>query len=340
MTTSLLPGGDTINDFFDELGQQAGGAGVGLALEYLGLSNFISTDKCILPYGATQQMCSAFSLPKLPQEVTCVINNRCLGIQCCLNVDITVAHLTTQTWLIIDPCNFQISVGFGSWYLNITLITYQWGQEEGHTLGNNAVIIRFSVDKLDATKEFQVNLQVEIHIDDESSSIPILVDTRLPIPLCNTEFSFSDLGVNSITELAESFGGNIAQAGIDWALSELGIKEYITGNLCTIPTGQNTCPAPSLPTNQDILVCAIDEHCLGIQCCVNLDFRVTQLMLKAWLIIDPCDFQFSIGFENFDLNFTLFAYEWGKHEQIKIADIWRSGVPNTYFVDENIQLFH
>ena len=33
-----LPGGDTVNGFFEQLAQQAGGAGVKLALEYLGIA--------------------------------------------------------------------------------------------------------------------------------------------------------------------------------------------------------------------------------------------------------------------------------------------------------------
>ena len=80
-------------------------------------------------------------LPELPDEIMCVINEQCLGIQCCFNLDIGVALLSTQAWLIVDPCNFQISVGFGTWFRNITLFTYEWGQEERHVLGNNAVIV-------------------------------------------------------------------------------------------------------------------------------------------------------------------------------------------------------
>ncbi len=69
-----------------------------------------------------------------------------------------------------------------------------------------------------------MNLQVDINVDDFSTTVPILVDKRMPIPGCNTEFSFSDFGVGSITELANVLGGNLAQSGIDWALTKLGIK--------------------------------------------------------------------------------------------------------------------
>ena len=82
----------------------------------------------------------------------------------------------------------------------------------------------FSIDKFDETNQFGVNLEVKINIDDKSSTVPILTDTRIPIPICNNNFSLSDFGVSSIAEIAKMTGTNIAQAGIDWVLTKLGIK--------------------------------------------------------------------------------------------------------------------
>ena len=42
-----LPGGDTVNGFLNELGREAGGTGVNLILEYLGLSVSIT---CMLRF--------------------------------------------------------------------------------------------------------------------------------------------------------------------------------------------------------------------------------------------------------------------------------------------------
>ena len=65
-------------------------------------------------------------------------------------------------------------------------------------------------------------------------------------------------------------------------------------------------------TIEGILQCEINDLCLGVQCCVGLDFKITQLMLKTWIIIDPCNLTFSIGFENMSFNQTLLSYTWGK----------------------------
>ena len=73
-----------------------------------------------------------------------------------------------------------------------------------------------------------MNLKVQINVDDQSSMVPILSGTRIPIPICNNNFSLSDFGVNSIAEIAEMTGTNIATAGIDWVLTKLGIKVCVS----------------------------------------------------------------------------------------------------------------
>ena len=81
------------------------------------------------------------------------------------------------------------------------------------------------------------------------------------------------------------------------------------------------CPAVSeVPHIPNVIKCSIDDRCLGIHCCVDVDFQIAQLMLKTWLVIDPCDFTFSIGFENLSFNLSLFEYEWGKTESERISD--------------------
>ena len=81
------------------------------------------------------------------------------------------------------------------------------------------------------------------------------------------------------------------------------------------------CPAGfQIPGIDDILMCSVDEKCLGIQCCINIDFKIKKLMMKTWLILDPCDFTFSVGFEKVTYDLTLFTYEWGKTETAEISD--------------------
>ena len=76
----------------------------------------------------------------------------------------------------------------------------------------------------------------------------------------------------------------------------------------------------SLPALANIIQCSTDEHCLGIQCCVTLNFIITTLMLDARIKVDPCNFQLYVNFENWERNFTLFSYTWGKVEREMIGD--------------------
>ncbi len=77
---------------------------------------------------------------------------------------------------------------------------------------------------MDVTKEFNLNLDVHINIEGKTTSIPLLVDIKVPIPLCNNDFSLYDLGVGSIKELVDTLQQNVSNAGVDWVLEMLGIK--------------------------------------------------------------------------------------------------------------------
>ena len=80
------------------------------------------------------------------------------------------------------------------------------------------------------------------------------------------------------------------------------------------------CPDSILPSEGGSLVCSVNQNCLDINCCVNMNIKVTELKLKAWLTVDPCNFTFSVGFEKLVYNLTLFNYKWGRPENIAISD--------------------
>ena len=81
--------------------------------------------------------------PILLGSVNCSVTDNCLGYQCCANIDLKITEKSLQLHLSIDPCNFMISVGFGEWFLNMSLFSYEWGTEEVRPLGN-AIIIRYT----------------------------------------------------------------------------------------------------------------------------------------------------------------------------------------------------
>ena len=78
----------------------------------------------------------SLTLPTTPTGIECSIASDCLGFRCCLNMDLTVTQKTVMVYITLDICDFQISVGFGEWFLDLSLFTYDWGREEMHSLGD------------------------------------------------------------------------------------------------------------------------------------------------------------------------------------------------------------
>jgi hypothetical protein len=76
----------------------------------------------------------------------------------------------------------------------------------------------------------------------------------------------------------------------------------------TLPSGQ-----PSGTT------CQINYHCLGIECCSLIDLGILSRAFKTWLIIDPCEYRLSLGFEHFNFNTTLFTFVRGVEKRIEIG---------------------
>ena len=50
-------------------------------------------------------------------------------------MDLRVTKRNVMVLISLDFCDFQISVGFGEWFLHLSLFTYDWGREEIHSFG-------------------------------------------------------------------------------------------------------------------------------------------------------------------------------------------------------------
>ena len=86
--------------------------------------------------------CTSVTLPSLLDPISCVIEDKCLGFQCCVNIDLIITTISQSVYINIDPCNFTIYLGFGAWYVNDSLLTYQLNSERKYNLGN-AVEVRY-----------------------------------------------------------------------------------------------------------------------------------------------------------------------------------------------------
>ncbi|XP_022102001.1 uncharacterized protein LOC110985344 [Acanthaster planci] len=319
--TFTLPGDGTISGYLESLGGQVTDAAIDLVLEYLNLKNFLSRNPCTLPPALpTGDDSCPVQFPDTPPQLLCRIGSRCTSLHCCLNLDIKVTQISSRAWFIIDPCDYTLSVGLELWFFNTSLFSYEWGTLESFMIGD-ALDVRFTIDKLDATKEYEVDLSFSFRIDGVATDFPLMADQRIPIPICNANFSLELPGDGSVKGFLKELGDNVGQAAIQLVLQKLNLQDVISGETCDIPPASATdCPMISLPFLENVVKCSIDNRCLGIQCCITLDFVITELMLSARLHLDPCNFQLFIAFENWNLNVTLFSYTWGKVETVDIGN--------------------
>ena len=80
-------------------------------------------------------VCSV-DLPDIfPELLSCHFNSHCTSLQCCLNLDLKVAQLSSKAWFELDPCDYTVSIGLDSWYFNASLFSYQWGKLEEFSIG-------------------------------------------------------------------------------------------------------------------------------------------------------------------------------------------------------------
>ena len=83
--------------------------------------------------------------------------------------------------------------------------------------------IRFSIDKLDASKEYEIDLAFSLQVDDETTDFPLMEAKRIPIPICNNNFSLALPGDGSVRGFLEELGDTAGQSAIDLVLRKLNL---------------------------------------------------------------------------------------------------------------------
>ncbi|XP_038050876.1 uncharacterized protein LOC119724026 [Patiria miniata] len=325
--TFTLPGDGTVSGFLQMVGQNAADSAVDAILQHLGLLEYISRLPCVRPQvtqNGWKRICPRnVKLPHLPRNLICTLLEKCLGFDCCLELPIPgITPISTQVSFIFDPCNYQLSMILGSWSRDLNIFSYHWGQREVVTIGKS-VTLSMIIDKSDADESFLINLDISICIDSDCTTTPVLQDSLVPIPFCNLNASFELPGDGSFAGLARDLAGNVGELAIQAGVRRLGIEQYVGKQQCKMETSapiENRCPLLRLPSSSSLLTCSVDDHCLGLTCCASLDLVFAQLSTTAYALLDPCEFQLSVGLGSWSKNLTLFEYDWGVDKVVGISD--------------------
>jgi hypothetical protein len=71
-------------------------------------------------------------LPALDESVSCHIPEHCTGVECCVDVDLVGRSF--HAYVVIDPCQYTLSIGIENLAVNLTLLDYEWGTIEHFNL--------------------------------------------------------------------------------------------------------------------------------------------------------------------------------------------------------------
>uniref|UniRef100_A0A1I8J4H2 Vitellogenin domain-containing protein n=1 Tax=Macrostomum lignano TaxID=282301 RepID=A0A1I8J4H2_9PLAT len=337
----ILPGNtDKLEDFLRELGTSASQAALDKAAEILltrtGLNRIISKGRCARQSNFTA--CPHVRLPQLPSNLQCRVADNCMGLECCLDfafktskLDLSFLNYHAKAWILLDTCEYTSSIGIGALHFNTSLLEAHWGQKKSQWIGNKAVRLDYSVDRVgkDYVK-LDFDLSVCFAEGDCDFTVKLLKDTVVPQPFCHRNFTGALPG-GSLGDFAKLLGNEASEAALQTAFEAVvrrfGLqKAFFNPPECALPSNtfnngwDSRCPRvfhlPRLPSQ---VRCHLNEFCMGVTCCAELDFKVFKPTALMWLILDPCEYRFSIGFNNLHYNQTLFYYEWGQVETFNIG---------------------
>ncbi|KAL5015120.1 hypothetical protein ScPMuIL_009390 [Solemya velum] len=270
----------------------------------------------------------SFATPTLPDVMSCHVMSVCTGVECCMDLDLIQKSI--QASILLDACNYKMKVAIEKLEFEMPFFDYNWGERKRFSL-KDVFYIEYSIKNLDSTDEFFVDLDLSICFERDSCLEPIHIfrDSLLPKPGCNFElsnpladFSFSDWkNKHNIVDTL----GNIAVAKL---LEALGVSAYLLSSPCDRQTGiyvpsekgwnKDACGVElTLPDLSGPMTCHVPDYCTGVDCCV--DIEVIHRSFHVALLLDACNYKFTISIEKQEIVVYLFTYNWGvtKHFWLK-----------------------
>ncbi|XP_019616817.1 PREDICTED: uncharacterized protein LOC109464305 [Branchiostoma belcheri] len=329
----------SISAFVADLAGDVSQAAVDVILKQLGLY------EVFLPVGEVAQLpvlskrstgCPLFEIDfsGLPDLVECQLDSNCLGVHCVLSVTILdYVTLSTLAYVSIDACDYEFGMSLGEWNYEVSLLTYNWGETRTKVLGNNALDITYSIGKDSETKEFVLDVAIDLCIEDSCiPTIPLLENLRVPQPFCNPDgFALPGGSIDGyldyLAEQGQSALATVTEAAVDLLLEKLGLSDFFEEEQCHRPTvlqngwaGINKCNQLNPPQLPDTMACTVEDNCMGVKCCLDLDFKLIKLTVQSYVHLDLCNYKLLMGIGNVDIAQTLFTYEWGTPKLFTIGN--------------------
>ncbi|XP_078585865.1 uncharacterized protein LOC144867676 [Branchiostoma floridae x Branchiostoma japonicum] len=77
----------------------------------------------------------------LPQNMHCFFEENCLGVTCCVELDLKFTKQSFGAFARIDPCNYQLTLGLGSWRKTFNITNPFFAEEDVGPVEENLQIL-------------------------------------------------------------------------------------------------------------------------------------------------------------------------------------------------------
>ncbi|XP_035662464.1 uncharacterized protein LOC118406510 [Branchiostoma floridae] len=319
-------------------------------LQILGIDDLVEDRTCPRPVVLQSgwsglDRCTDMNAPTLPNNMTCTVQSNCLGLTCCMDVNLKLVNITLKASAVLDMCNYTLSLTLGKRVINKVLFVYNWGTREEIPIGD-AFKIYYYIKKNDAEKKFLVTVEIALIIDGDVEAVyTLLKDSKIPQLLCDPQATLAFIdGARSVAGYLEAL--NISEAtqvtstAISGLLSYNGISDVFDLATSYLPpissvvfmgwidVPLDACPDVTWPELATGVVCEVTSStCTGVTCYREFDLSLESFESKTWMDFDPCDYQLTIGLGLKTVRYSVLPsntwnYTWGEVKTVKFGTVF------------------
>ncbi|VDI43606.1 Hypothetical predicted protein [Mytilus galloprovincialis] len=271
------------------------------------------------------------SLTPLPSPVSCMISSHCTAVDCCIDVDFL--DRSCNAFLDVNTCTNAMTVGLEKLVLGpISLLDYQFGKTEHFNL-KGVLRVTYKIDDLQEERKLVVNMNLSVCFEWSDSclyDVIVFHDTVIPKPLCDWEtdsYFTKDFSLDKFLA-GEGLNANevLPKDIADKMMEQLGVTSYLNKDYCSFEYESDKdgwikgcfedVILPVLPADAR---CKILPSCLGIDCCLGVDFL--QHKFKASFKLDTCNHQLHLQIDRYQKTLNLTDYTYGSKQKLSFMNV-------------------
>ncbi|XP_052081256.1 uncharacterized protein LOC127719281 [Mytilus californianus] len=309
-------------------------------LTTLKITDFLKWKPCshsVIPYtltnGRFNNECGEFTdNVTLPSSVSCSIgafSSICSNISCCTQLDFVSRGIETK--VIVDPCNYELTIHVENMTMTTSLLDYQWGTEKTFSL-QGGIRINFTLNDLANENVFMVKFSIHLCLETSNPNncvvdLPIMDNVKLPKGTCDWKKGFNNDKFILQGWLGETYTNKdiLDPYVVNELMRDLHLIDYLMEPQCNVSTapytpvnaqGWNISPgctsAPTLPTLTSEVTCNLGDSCTSIKCCVTSVKLGRTFTID--LDLDVCNQTFMVGVDRLTRTVALASFVFSQED--------------------------